>query len=193
MRLCACRGKEDCHWYRCSVWFAGYWLHWLTQVLNFLQTWKQHVTVVYFTYCTETDDHLKLLSSCDTVHFNVLVDEQSHSVCLCNWLSFSSRTLLKWKIAWPHQRWERHMHIEKNSSESINVSVWSTSSSQIAEWEEQQLDEQVDFKNCKIDPAPFQLVEQTSLHKVKERWFISNVKCFNSAPAPSSQQIYKMQ
>lgn len=37
---------------------------------------------------------------------------------------------------------------------------------QVAEWEEQQLDEQVDFKNCKIDPAPFQLVEQTSLHKV---------------------------
>uniref|UniRef100_A0A3Q3MCM7 Chloride channel, voltage-sensitive 2a n=1 Tax=Mastacembelus armatus TaxID=205130 RepID=A0A3Q3MCM7_9TELE len=35
----------------------------------------------------------------------------------------------------------------------------------IAEWEEQQLDEPVDFKNCKIDPAPFQLVEQTSLHK----------------------------
>lgn len=37
---------------------------------------------------------------------------------------------------------------------------------QVAEWEEQQLDEPVDFKNCKIDPAPFQLVEQTSLHKV---------------------------
>ncbi|CAF92945.1 unnamed protein product, partial [Tetraodon nigroviridis] len=37
--------------------------------------------------------------------------------------------------------------------------------SEVAEWEEQQLDEQVDFKNCKIDPAPFQLVEQTSLHK----------------------------
>ncbi|XP_036072070.1 chloride channel protein 2a isoform X2 [Oryzias melastigma] len=36
---------------------------------------------------------------------------------------------------------------------------------EIAEWEEQQLDELVDFKNCKIDPAPFQLVEQTSLHK----------------------------
>ncbi|XP_054452772.1 chloride channel protein 2a [Anoplopoma fimbria] len=35
----------------------------------------------------------------------------------------------------------------------------------IAEWEEQQLDEPVDFNNCKIDPAPFQLVEQTSLHK----------------------------
>lgn len=37
--------------------------------------------------------------------------------------------------------------------------------SEITEWEEQQLDEPVDFKNCKIDPAPFQLVEQTSLHK----------------------------
>ncbi|XP_030017277.1 chloride channel protein 2a [Sphaeramia orbicularis] len=39
------------------------------------------------------------------------------------------------------------------------------SPAEIAEWEEQQLDEAVDFKNCKIDPAPFQLVEQTSLHK----------------------------
>uniref|UniRef100_A0A3Q2CDD9 Chloride channel, voltage-sensitive 2a n=1 Tax=Cyprinodon variegatus TaxID=28743 RepID=A0A3Q2CDD9_CYPVA len=37
--------------------------------------------------------------------------------------------------------------------------------SAIAEWEDQQLDQLVDFKNCKIDPAPFQLVEQTSLHK----------------------------
>ncbi|XP_037331938.1 chloride channel protein 2-like isoform X2 [Pungitius pungitius] len=36
---------------------------------------------------------------------------------------------------------------------------------EIAEWEEQQLDEQVNFSNCKIDPAPFQLVERTSLHK----------------------------
>uniref|UniRef100_A0A3B4FXF9 Chloride channel protein 2 n=1 Tax=Pundamilia nyererei TaxID=303518 RepID=A0A3B4FXF9_9CICH len=33
----------------------------------------------------------------------------------------------------------------------------------IAEWEERQLDEQVNFNNCKIDPAPFQLVERTSL------------------------------
>ncbi|XP_033979672.1 chloride channel protein 2-like [Trematomus bernacchii] len=36
---------------------------------------------------------------------------------------------------------------------------------EIAEWEERQLDEQVNFTNCKIDPAPFQLVERTSLHK----------------------------
>lgn len=40
------------------------------------------------------------------------------------------------------------------------------SPSQILEWEEQQLDEPVNFSDCKIDPAPFQLVERTSLHKV---------------------------
>uniref|UniRef100_A0A8C8JND6 Chloride channel protein n=1 Tax=Oncorhynchus tshawytscha TaxID=74940 RepID=A0A8C8JND6_ONCTS len=33
------------------------------------------------------------------------------------------------------------------------------------EWEENQLDEQVNFDNCMIDPAPIQLVESTSLHK----------------------------
>uniref|UniRef100_A0A8C3SAP7 Chloride channel protein 2 n=1 Tax=Chelydra serpentina TaxID=8475 RepID=A0A8C3SAP7_CHESE len=36
---------------------------------------------------------------------------------------------------------------------------------QIMEWEEQQLDQPVNFNNSKIDPAPFQLVERTSLHK----------------------------
>uniref|UniRef100_A0A8C4D934 Chloride channel, voltage-sensitive 2a n=1 Tax=Dicentrarchus labrax TaxID=13489 RepID=A0A8C4D934_DICLA len=49
-------------------------------------------------------------------------------------------------------------HTHSNTSTNTNAR-------QIAEWEEQQLDEPVDFKNCKIDPAPFQLVEQTSLHK----------------------------
>lgn len=44
-------------------------------------------------------------------------------------------------------------------------------SPQILEWEEQQLDEPVNFSDCKIDPAPFQLVERTSLHKVgPEAW-----------------------
>lgn len=39
-----------------------------------------------------------------------------------------------------------------------------------------QLDEQVNFNNCKIDPAPFQLVERTSLHKVgyTSVWFHSS-------------------
>uniref|UniRef100_A0A8D2PW75 Chloride voltage-gated channel 2 n=1 Tax=Zosterops lateralis melanops TaxID=1220523 RepID=A0A8D2PW75_ZOSLA len=36
---------------------------------------------------------------------------------------------------------------------------------QILEWEEQQLDQVADFSSAKIDPAPFQLVEHTSLHK----------------------------
>ncbi|NXE76159.1 CLCN2 protein, partial [Cochlearius cochlearius] len=40
---------------------------------------------------------------------------------------------------------------------------------EILEWEEQQLDELVDFSSAKIDPAPFQLVEHTSLHKVRPR------------------------
>ncbi|KAL8188110.1 UNVERIFIED_CONTAM: Chloride channel protein 2 [Gekko kuhli] len=35
----------------------------------------------------------------------------------------------------------------------------------ILEWEERQLDHFVNFNNSKIDPAPFQLVERTSLHK----------------------------
>uniref|UniRef100_A0A4W5RGX5 Chloride voltage-gated channel 2 n=1 Tax=Hucho hucho TaxID=62062 RepID=A0A4W5RGX5_9TELE len=48
---------------------------------------------------------------------------------------------------------------------------------QIAEWEEQQLDEPVDFNNCKIDPAPFQLVERTSLHKVCHHQFNCQSTC----------------
>ncbi|TST47714.1 Chloride channel protein 2 [Bagarius yarrelli] len=39
------------------------------------------------------------------------------------------------------------------------------STTEISEWEEQQLEQAVCFNNCKIDPAPFQLVERTSLHK----------------------------
>ncbi|XP_026505926.1 chloride channel protein 2 isoform X2 [Terrapene carolina triunguis] len=39
------------------------------------------------------------------------------------------------------------------------------SPSELVEWEEQQLDQPVNFNNSKIDPAPFQLVERTSLHK----------------------------
>ncbi|XP_032824019.2 chloride channel protein 2-like isoform X2 [Petromyzon marinus] len=36
---------------------------------------------------------------------------------------------------------------------------------EVEEWEEQQLDEMVEFDFCRIDPSPFQLVERTSLHK----------------------------
>lgn len=33
-------------------------------------------------------------------------------------------------------------------------------------WEEEELNKEVDFSKCHIDPAPFQLVERTSLLKV---------------------------
>ena len=33
-------------------------------------------------------------------------------------------------------------------------------------WEEKEIHKPVDFKKCIIDPAPFQLVERTSLVKV---------------------------
>uniref|UniRef100_A0A8C7ZSL4 Chloride channel protein 2 n=1 Tax=Oryzias sinensis TaxID=183150 RepID=A0A8C7ZSL4_9TELE len=61
-----------------------------------------------------------------------------------------------------------HTHFNASATAARQGMIYTTPSSaapQIAEWEEQQLDELVDFKNCKIDPAPFQLVEQTSLHK----------------------------
>ena len=48
------------------------------------------------------------------------------------------------------------------------------------------LHEEIDFSNVQIDPAPFQLVEQTSLYKVSfiEVWFVflhlQNVKKFST-------------
>ncbi|GAA6087154.1 chloride channel protein 2-like isoform X1 [Tachysurus ichikawai] len=38
---------------------------------------------------------------------------------------------------------------------------------EIITWEEQQLDEKVDFNLCKIDPASVQILEKTSLQKVR--------------------------
>uniref|UniRef100_A0A667ZKV9 Chloride channel protein 2 n=1 Tax=Myripristis murdjan TaxID=586833 RepID=A0A667ZKV9_9TELE len=59
-----------------------------------------------------------------------------------------------------------HAHINATTNTNTRQGVrFLVSTQQIAEWEEQQLDMPVDFKNCKIDPAPFQLVERTSLHK----------------------------
>ncbi|XP_024908113.1 chloride channel protein 2a [Cynoglossus semilaevis] len=64
----------------------------------------------------------------------------------------------------PDQRATRPKRVRISMADSTEVEDCMTPS-EIAEWEEQQLDLPVDFKNCKIDPAPFQLVEQTSLHK----------------------------
>ncbi|KAM7160858.1 chloride channel protein 2 isoform 2-T2 [Macrochelys suwanniensis] len=61
---------------------------------------------------------------------------------------------------------------EKRKPKRVRISVadqyelpGEMSPSEIMEWEEQQLDQPVNFNNSKIDPAPFQLVERTSLHK----------------------------
>nr|XP_003224376.2 PREDICTED: chloride channel protein 2 [Anolis carolinensis] len=61
---------------------------------------------------------------------------------------------------------------EKRKSKRVRISVadeyevvGEMTPTEILEWEEQQLDQFVNFNSCKIDPAPFQLVERTSLHK----------------------------
>ena len=46
------------------------------------------------------------------------------------------------------------------------------------EWEEREMANQVDFLNCHIDPAPFQLVEKSSLLKVRYQ-LSSIIICLN--------------
>ncbi|NP_001306200.1 chloride channel protein 2c [Danio rerio] len=46
---------------------------------------------------------------------------------------------------------------------------------EIEKWEEQQLDEQVNFNSCQIDPAPFQLVDRTTLHKTHSMFSVLNL------------------
>lgn len=43
------------------------------------------------------------------------------------------------------------------------------------EWERKQLSQEVDFALCQIDPAPFQLVEMTSLLKVHSLFSMMNL------------------
>ncbi|XP_021350073.1 chloride channel protein 2-like isoform X2 [Mizuhopecten yessoensis] len=52
----------------------------------------------------------------------------------------------------------------KRPPEPVRVKNLPTDKQQL--WEEQQLSEIIDWEGCQIDPAPFQLVERTSLHKV---------------------------
>ncbi|NWH68033.1 CLCN2 protein, partial [Geococcyx californianus] len=55
-------------------------------------------------------------------------------------------------------------HVRISITEEMDVGDKMTPA-EILEWEDQQLDQLVDFSSAKIDPAPFQLVEHTSLHK----------------------------
>ncbi|XP_028360730.1 chloride channel protein 2 isoform X2 [Phyllostomus discolor] len=72
----------------------------------------------------------------------------------------------------PEAASEKSEPCDKRKLKRVRISVASDSDlesemtpAEILEWEEQQLDEPVNFSDCKIDPAPFQLVERTSLHK----------------------------
>ncbi|KAM7248405.1 hypothetical protein CapIbe_000444 [Capra ibex] len=72
----------------------------------------------------------------------------------------------------PTSELEKSGKCDKRKLKRVRISLASDSDlegemtpEEILEWEEQQLDEPVNFSDCKIDPAPFQLVERTSLHK----------------------------
>ncbi|XP_073660068.1 chloride channel protein 2 isoform X5 [Tursiops truncatus] len=72
----------------------------------------------------------------------------------------------------PASELEKSEKCDKRKPKRVRISLASDSDlegemtpEEILEWEEQQLDEPVNFSDCKIDPAPFQLVERTSLHK----------------------------
>ncbi|KAL4823337.1 hypothetical protein H8958_000390 [Nasalis larvatus] len=72
----------------------------------------------------------------------------------------------------PEAASEKLESCEKRKLKRVRISLASDadlegemSPEEILEWEEQQLDDPVNFSDCKIDPAPFQLVERTSLHK----------------------------
>uniref|UniRef100_A0A8D2CVX6 Chloride channel protein 2 n=1 Tax=Sciurus vulgaris TaxID=55149 RepID=A0A8D2CVX6_SCIVU len=72
----------------------------------------------------------------------------------------------------PEAASEKPESCDKRKLKRVRISLASDSDlegemspEEILEWEEQQLDEPVNFSDCKIDPAPFQLVERTSLHK----------------------------
>ncbi|XP_004834930.1 chloride channel protein 2 isoform X2 [Heterocephalus glaber] len=72
----------------------------------------------------------------------------------------------------PASELEKPESCEKRKLKRVRISLASDSDleaemspEEILEWEEQQLEEPVNFSDCKIDPAPFQLVERTSLHK----------------------------
>ena len=45
----------------------------------------------------------------------------------------------------------------------------------LPQWEVELLEELIDFTDCQIDPAPFQLVETTSLYKVHKLFHLLNL------------------
>jgi chloride channel 2 len=44
------------------------------------------------------------------------------------------------------------------------------------EWEEREMQKPIDLRKCRVDPAPFQLVERTSLLKVHSMFSLLGVQ-----------------
>ena len=62
------------------------------------------------------------------------------------------------------------------------------------EWEEREMANEVDFLNCHIDPAPFQLVEKSSLLKVSiSRFDYATFYQYLLCPFPLSHKMYILQ
>lgn len=62
--------------------------------------------------------------------------------------------------------------LEVRSPKNLTKWLLSLSIFQRKEWENKQLDQRLDFDRITIDPAPFQLVERTSLYKVHSLFWL---------------------
>uniref|UniRef100_A0A8C6LXU7 Chloride voltage-gated channel 2 n=1 Tax=Nothobranchius furzeri TaxID=105023 RepID=A0A8C6LXU7_NOTFU len=129
---------------------------------------------------TGTHDPLPSLTSdsspsspCTHIHLNISTEESSSFSPVVSNAQLPLKSALKTvsaisNIETPNSTYLMHpagpASPENRKPKRVRISM-AVRLSAVAEWEDQKLDELVDFKNCKIDPAPFQLVEQTSLHK----------------------------
>ncbi|KAM7400635.1 hypothetical protein PAMA_005026 [Pampus argenteus] len=111
--------------------------------------------------CTHSQDHINATPNTNArqgVRFLISTEESSSFSPVVSNVQLPLKSALKTVSAISDTE-------TPDSSQTLSCADQDKELLEIAEWEEQQLDEPVDFKNCKIDPAPFQLVEQTSLHK----------------------------
>ncbi|KAJ8320296.1 hypothetical protein KUTeg_001883 [Tegillarca granosa] len=119
------------------------------------------------------------------------IDEETKEKQTYHTLQLPPRSILK--NSTPQGRLEKKSHSETDLKKDINtfyrkltdtrkesivedvpfyidppepVKIKNLPSEKQQEWEAQKLMEDIDWEGCQIDPAPFQLVERTSLHKV---------------------------
>ena len=59
------------------------------------------------------------------------------------------------------------------------------------EWEQEEMEKPVNFSDVRIDPAPLQLVEKCSLHKVHSQFSLLGTLLFKSiVKSPHSTALY---